>query len=91
VSLEDRSERVDRTLPRLLSVQVADDLRAEIMAGSLTGRLPAEHEMAEQYAVSRITTRRAIAILAAEGLVTTLHGRGTFVARPGPPASRQPR
>jgi DNA-binding GntR family transcriptional regulator len=81
VSLEDRSERVDRTLPRLLSAQVADDLRAQITAGSLTGRLPAEHEMADQYGVSRITTRRAIAILAAEGLVTTLHGRGSFVVR----------
>ena len=84
MSLEDRSDRVDRTLPRLLSVQVADDLRALIVAGALTGRLPAEHEVAEQYAVSRITTRRAIAILAGEGLVTTLHGRGSFVVPRGP-------
>ena len=81
MSLDDRSERVDRTLPRLLSAQVADDLRAEILAGSLTGRLPSEHEMAEQYGVSRITTRRAIAVLAGEGLVTTLHGRGSFAMR----------
>jgi GntR family transcriptional regulator len=77
VSLEDRSGRIDRSRPLLLSEQVADDLRADITSGETIGRLPGEHELAAQYGVSRVTVRRAVAILISEG---TLRGRGTFVA-----------
>jgi DNA-binding GntR family transcriptional regulator len=80
VSLEDRSSRIDRSRPQLLSEQVADDLRADITSAEITGRLPGEHELAAQYAVSRVTVRRAVAILISEGLLQTLRGRGTFVA-----------
>jgi DNA-binding GntR family transcriptional regulator len=80
VSLEDRSGRIDRSRPQLLSEQVADDLRADITSGETTGRLPGEHELAAQYGVSRVTVRRAVAILISEGLLQTLRGRGTFVA-----------
>ena len=47
--LEDRSSRIDRSRPLLLSEQVADDLRADITSGEITGRLPGEHELAAQY------------------------------------------
>jgi GntR family transcriptional regulator len=80
VSLEDRSSRIDRSRPLLLSEQVADDLRTDITAGEITGRLPGEHELAAQYGVSRVTVRRAVATLISEGLLQTLRGRGTFVA-----------
>jgi GntR family transcriptional regulator len=80
VSLEDRSSRIDRSRPLLLSEQVADDLRADITSREITGRLPGEHELAAQYGVSRVTIRRAAAILISEGLLQTLRGRGTFVA-----------
>ena len=80
MSLEDRSSRIDRSRPQLLSEQVADDLRADISAGEITGRLPSEHELATQYGVSRVTVRRAVATLTSEGLLRTLRGRGTFVA-----------
>lgn len=79
MSLPDRSDRIDRTVPRLLSDQVAEDLRQEIRAKKLTGKLPSELDMAEAYGVSRITVRRALAALIDEGLVTVLTGRGTFV------------
>ena len=80
MSLEDRSSRIDRSRPLLLSEQVADDLRADITSGEITGRLPGEHELATQYGVSRVTIRRAVAILISEGLLRILRGRGAFVA-----------
>ena len=80
MSLEDRSGRIDRSRPQLLSDQVAEDLRADINAGAITGRLPSEHELAAQYGVSRVTVRRAVAVLTSDGLLRTLRGRGTFVA-----------
>ena len=80
MALDDRSERIDRNSPRMLSDQVADDIRADITHHRITGRLPAEFELASQYGVGRITIRRAVAALAAEGLVQVIHGRGTFVA-----------
>ncbi|MEU8119776.1 GntR family transcriptional regulator [Spirillospora sp. NPDC049024] len=45
--------------------------------------LPGETQLAEFYNTSRPTVRKAIAQLAAEGLLTVSHGRGTFV-RPRP-------
>ena len=83
MSLEDRSDRIDRNSPRLLPEQVADDLRALIKSGELTGRMPTELELAGQYAVGRITVRTAIAALAGEGIIQVIHGRGMFAARPG--------
>ncbi|MFC0864115.1 GntR family transcriptional regulator [Sphaerimonospora cavernae] len=43
-------------------------------------RLPTELEMAGQYGVSRISVRRAVKELAAQGLLTVVHGRGTSVS-----------
>ena len=56
MSLEDRSDRVDRTLPRLLSVQVADDLRAQIMAGSLSAVRAALAIMADTRGIADTVT-----------------------------------
>ena len=42
-------------------------------------KLPTESELCEQFAVSRITTRKAIDLLVDEGLVIRQAGRGTFV------------
>jgi GntR family transcriptional regulator len=64
---------------------VVEELRASILDGRLDagGRLPSENELAERYGTSRPTVRRAIALLKAEGLVSTEQGRGAFV-RPKP-------
>jgi DNA-binding GntR family transcriptional regulator len=80
MSLEDRSRRIDRSRPVLLYEQVAADLRADITSGRITGRLPGEFELAEQYGVSRVTVRTAVEVLMAEGLLVRLRGRGTYVA-----------
>lgn len=56
-------------------------LRDEIVRGvySASGLLPKEESLCERFGVSRITVRRALADLAAQGLVERRHGRGTFV------------
>src|SRR5690625_2531519 len=45
-------------------------------------QIPSERELGEQYNVSRITVRQAIALAEKEGLVSRVQGVGTFVARP---------
>lgn len=79
---EDRSGRIDKDGPKLVRDQVADDIAADIEAGTLRAgaRLPSEPELAEVYGVARITVRAAIAQLVERGLVVVVHGRGTFVA-----------
>ena len=65
--------------------QIADHLKGDILSGVLPGasQLPTEAALAERFAVNRHTVRRALAVLATEGLVRTTQGRGTFVeARP---------
>ena len=61
--------------------QIADLLRGEILAGvfSAGDRLPPEAALADRFGVNRHTLRRAIASLAAEGLVQADQGKGTFV------------
>jgi GntR family transcriptional regulator len=64
---------------------IVEALRASILEGRFDAgeRLPSENELAERYGTSRPTVRRAIALLKAEGLVSTEQGRGAFVrARP---------
>ncbi|MYZ48973.1 phosphonate metabolism transcriptional regulator PhnF [Propylenella binzhouense] len=61
--------------------QIADALRAELDAGAWPAgtALPPESALAARFGVNRHTLRRAVATLAAEGLVRSDHGRGTFV------------
>jgi GntR family transcriptional regulator len=84
MSLPDKRDRINHRAPRLLWQQVYDDLLSEIRSGELAvdERLPSEFEMAEQYGVSRDVIRRAKEVLAGEGWLIVLHGRGTFVAHP---------
>jgi GntR family transcriptional regulator len=64
---------------------VTDNMRTEILDGIYQPgqALPGEAHLAKHYATSRPTVRKAIAQLAAEGMLTVAHGRGTFV-RPRP-------
>jgi GntR family transcriptional regulator len=60
---------------------IVEELRASIVDGRLGAgeRLPSENELARRHETSRPTVRRALALLKAEGLVTTEQGRGVFV------------
>lgn len=65
-------------------------LREEISRGLFgeTGALPKEEALGERFGVSRVTVRRALADLAALGLVESRHGRGTFVRGDRKPVAR---
>jgi GntR family phosphonate transport system transcriptional regulator len=61
--------------------QIAESLSREIEEARFAdGRLPTEPELAARFGVNRHTVRRAIGMLASEGLVRVEQGRGTFVA-----------
>ncbi|HEY3953046.1 MAG TPA: GntR family transcriptional regulator [Streptosporangiaceae bacterium] len=64
--------------------QVADRLRGQILQGELAAghRLGTEAELTAELGVSRVTLRKAIAVLREEGLVVSRQGVGTFVQRP---------
>jgi DNA-binding GntR family transcriptional regulator len=65
-----------------LYVQVATLLRARIDSGELTSRLPSLRTITQEYGVSHITAEKAVQLLREDGLVVTVIGRGTFVAKP---------
>ncbi|MDO8769761.1 MAG: GntR family transcriptional regulator [Burkholderiaceae bacterium] len=84
----------ERSTPRVpgtsLHRQLFLALRDQIVRGVLKPgeALPKEEVLCEQFAVSRITVRRALADLAMQGLVLRRHGLGTFV-QPGATLARQ--
>jgi len=60
---------------------LAEALRAHVMRGEWPPgvAIPAEQTLAEQHGVALGTMRRALEVLAADGLIERIHGRGTFV------------
>ena len=74
------AQPVDRNRLDHAYIQVADDLARRIRESEITIKLPAERALAEEYEVSYITVRHAMAILRERGLIVSIHGRGTFVA-----------
>jgi GntR family transcriptional regulator len=64
--------------------QLARILHGWIMDGELRpgDRLAPEAELCEKFNLSRMTVRRAIAMLAEKGLVRRERGRGTFIVGP---------
>ncbi|WP_234825107.1 GntR family transcriptional regulator [Cupriavidus necator] len=64
-------------LNRQLFIVLRDEITRGVYAES--GALPKEEKLCERFGVSRITVRRALADLAALGLVERRHGLGTFV------------
>jgi GntR family transcriptional repressor for pyruvate dehydrogenase complex len=63
--------------------QIVEQIERRIVAGDLKvgDQLPAERELADQFAVSRTAVREAIKALREKGLVEIRLGRGTFVTR----------
>ncbi len=78
---------IDDRLKTPLYHQIFLILRDQIQEGRLApgALVPGEEELARQFHVSRITARRALAELAADGLVTRGRGRGTHVIPRGDP------
>ncbi|MFR0353784.1 PLP-dependent aminotransferase family protein [Streptomyces sediminimaris] len=62
--------------------ELADQLRRELERYSPGGKLPSSRSLVERFRVSPVTVSRALARLAAEGLVVTRPGAGAFRAEP---------
>jgi GntR family transcriptional regulator len=75
---------LDRRGPLPLYFQLREAVLREIEDRGLEAgdRLPTEAALQRTYRVSRSTIRQALAEMAAEGLIRTVHGVGTFVAEP---------
>ena len=63
-----------------LMQRISDDI--EKGTYPIGSRIPPEHELEETYQVSRVTVRRALSELTAEGLLERKQGKGTFVSAP---------
>jgi GntR family transcriptional regulator len=65
-------------------LQLAAILRAQIAAGQYApGRaIPSESRLMQEHGLARETVRKAVRVLAAEGLVEVVRGRGVYVNDP---------
>ena len=73
---------LDRNSESPLWAQFRDLLRRQILQGELPigAKLPSEAELGDQYGISRIVVREALADLVRNGLIYKIKGRGAFVA-----------
>jgi DNA-binding LacI/PurR family transcriptional regulator len=67
----------------LLYERICAHVLEQLRRGALRpgDRVPSEMELAAQFAVSRITSKRALEVLREAGLVERVRGKGTFVVR----------
>ncbi len=89
VSSTNHDFQLDHHGPVPIYEQIQGWMQEQIVNGTWPHRykLPSEADIAAELEVSRGTVRKAIADLAAKGLLVRTHGRGTFVA---PNALEQP-
>jgi len=66
---------------KLLYEQIAEELKNKILSGEYVKdqKLPTENDLAQEYKVSRITSKRALEELKKEGLIYRVRGSGSFV------------
>jgi GntR family transcriptional regulator, arabinose operon transcriptional repressor len=57
-----------------------EQLKGDILSGKIQpgDKLPSENQLSSKYVISRHTVRKALSILANEGLVFAEHGKGTY-------------
>ena len=74
--------KLDAKTPVPLYEQLKNLLQSQISSGvySIGERLPAEAELCAKYEVSRVTVRRALDDLVADGALERRQGKGTYVA-----------
>ncbi len=76
-----RNDRIDRSSYEPAYAQLANLLRHHMATGVFHpgDQLPSESQLVGRYGVSPMTVRRAINLLADQGVISTAQGRGTFV------------
>ena len=82
---------ISNSNPSPIYEQIASQIKAAIMDGSLAPgeQLPSIRGLANSLRVSVITTKRAYEDLEADGFITTMPGRGSFVAPQNPALHRE--
>jgi len=75
-------EHIATSVP--LYVQITEGLLDQIESGKLApgARLPSERKLSEALGVNRLTLRRALSRLEAQGVIIRQHGKGNFVTEP---------
>jgi GntR family transcriptional regulator len=81
-SSTETSTVLDRSSESPLWAQFRDALRLQILQGVLPigAKLPSEAELGEQFGISRIVVREALADLVRNNLIYKIKGRGAFVS-----------
>ncbi len=82
---------ISNSLGKPIYEQIADQLRAAVLAGELTPgeQLPSIRSLATSLRISAITTKRAYAELETQGILETVPGKGCFVAGVDPGLLRE--
>ena len=77
----DDNLNIDRDSFEPAYIQLANILRHQIAEGlfRVGDQLPSESQLCHRYGISPMTVRRTINLLADEGIISTVQGRGTFV------------
>ena len=77
-----QSPALDRNASTPLWIQFRDTVRSNILSGvwATDAKLPTEAEFGEQFGISRIVVREALADLVRSGLIYKIRGQGAFVA-----------
>ena len=75
---------LDKNAQLPLYAQLMKEIKEQIQNGMYKpgSKIPTEIELANHYQVSRITVRRTIEELCAQGLLIKRQGKGTFVEAP---------
>ena len=62
--------------------QIMAQIKAEVIEGTLTAgdALPSVRALSRELKISALTVKKAYDSLEAEGLVVTVHGKGSFIA-----------
>jgi len=81
VFTESQRQTLSKESPTPMYFQLYNLLKTCIVDGTFpdSPRLPTEKELSDQFAISRITAKRSLDELAAEGLVERRRGKGTHV------------
>lgn len=63
--------------------QIVSQIKAEVISGSLPAgeTLPSVRTLARELKISALTVKKAYDYLEEEGLVVTVHGKGSFIAQ----------
>jgi DNA-binding GntR family transcriptional regulator len=64
-----------------LYLQLYGLLKAQILSGELQGRVPSVKSLMQEYGLGRATPERVLGMLAADGLIRAVIGKGYYTVR----------